>query len=140
MAVTPSRARMSWVQAHAGKGDYSCLSFLSGAVQASASLTSIRTFAYSYCMKNKHAIHIKGQGMKTYVFRVVIEPDEDRYYAEVPALPDCHSWGYTYEEALKNIKQAAELCLETMTEDGEPIPEEDSQTLRTAPITLGLVV
>jgi predicted RNase H-like HicB family nuclease len=91
-------------------------------------------------MKDKHAIHIKGKGMKTYVFRVVIEPDEDRYYAEVPALPDCHSWGYTYEEALKNIKEAAELCLETMTEDGEPIPEEDSQTLRKAPITLGLVI
>jgi predicted RNase H-like HicB family nuclease len=67
-------------------------------------------------------IHIRGNGMKTYVFRVVIEPDEDRYYAEIPALPDCHSWGYTYEEALKNVKEAAELCLETMIEDGEPIP------------------
>jgi predicted RNase H-like HicB family nuclease len=91
-------------------------------------------------MKKKHAIHIEGKGMKTYVFRVVVEPDEDRYYAEVPALPDCHSWGYTYEEALKNIKEAAELCLETMAEDGEPIPEEDFETLRQAPITLGLVV
>jgi predicted RNase H-like HicB family nuclease len=93
-------------------------------------------------MKNTHAIHIKGRGMKTYVFRVVIEPDEDRYSAEVPALPDGHSWGYTYEGALKNIKikEAAELCLATMAEDGEPIPEEDFETLRKAPITLGLVV
>ena len=89
-------------------------------------------------MNHTHAIHIKGEGMKTYVFRVVIEPDEDRYYAQLPALPDCHSWGYTYEEALKNMKEAAELCVETMTEDGQPIPEEDSQTLRKAPITLGL--
>jgi predicted RNase H-like HicB family nuclease len=48
--------------------------------------------------------------------------------------------GYTYEEALKNIKEAAELCLETMAEDGEPIPEEDFETLRQAPITLGLMV
>ena len=111
-----------------------------GSGAASASLTSILTSAYSYRMKNKHAIHIKGKGMKTYVFRVVVEPDEDRYYAEVPALPDCHSWGYTYEEALKNIKEAAELCLETMAEDGESIPEEDFETLRKAPITLGLVV
>jgi predicted RNase H-like HicB family nuclease len=91
-------------------------------------------------MKHTHAMHIKGTGMKTYVFRVVIEPDEDRYYAEVPALPDCHSWGYTYEEALKNIKEAAELCLEAMAEDGESIPEEDFETLRKAPITLGLVI
>jgi len=78
--------------------------------------------------------------MKTYAFRVVIEPDEDRFYAEIPALPDCHSWGFTYEEALKNIKEAAELCVETMIEDGQPIPEEDAQTLRNAPMTLGFVV
>jgi predicted RNase H-like HicB family nuclease len=91
-------------------------------------------------MKSKHSIHIKGEGMKTYVFSVVIEPDEDRYYAEVPALPGCHTWGYTYEEAIKNIKEAAELCVETMIEDDEPIPQEDSHTLRKAPITLGLVV
>ena len=29
-------------------------------------------------MNNKPAIHIKGNGMKTDVFRVVIAPDEDR--------------------------------------------------------------
>jgi predicted RNase H-like HicB family nuclease len=78
-------------------------------------------------MNQKHAIHIKAEGMKTYVFRVVIEPDEERFYAEIPALPDCHSWGYTYEEALKNMKEAAELCLEAMIQDGQPIPEEDSR-------------
>jgi predicted RNase H-like HicB family nuclease len=76
--------------------------------------------------------------MKTDVFRVVIEPDEERFYAQIPVLPDCHSWGYTDEEALKNVEEAAELCLEAMSEDGQPIPEEDSQTLRKAPITLGL--
>jgi predicted RNA binding protein YcfA (HicA-like mRNA interferase family) len=46
----------------------------------------------------------------------------------------------TYKEALKNITEAAELCVETMIEDGQPIPEEDAQTLRNAPVTLGLVV
>jgi predicted RNase H-like HicB family nuclease len=91
-------------------------------------------------MKNKHAIHIKGKGMKTYVFRVVIEPDEDRYYADIPALPGCYSWGYTYEEALRNIKEAAELWVETLAEDGEPIPEEDPKVLKEAPITLGVIV
>lgn len=33
----------------------------------------------STTMENRILIHIKGDGMKTYVFRVVIEPDEDRY-------------------------------------------------------------
>ena len=45
------------------------------------------------------------------------EQDEDCYHAQIPALPGCYSWGYTYEEALKNIKEAAELWLETMAED-----------------------
>ena len=91
-------------------------------------------------MKNRPSVEVRGNGMKTYIFRVVVEPDEDRYYAEIPTLPDCHSWGYTYEEALKNIKEAAELCLETMIEDGEAIPEEDPQIIRKAPVTLGLVL
>jgi len=77
---------------------------------------------------------------KTYIYRVIIEPDEDRYHAEIPALPGCYSWGHTYEEALKNIKEAAALWLETLAEDGEPIPEEDPCVLRQAPITLGVVL
>ena len=71
-----------------------------------------------------------------YVYRVVIEPDEGRYYAEIPALPGCHSWGYTYEEALKNMKEALELWLEVKKEAGEPIPVDDPQTLRSAPLTI----
>jgi predicted RNase H-like HicB family nuclease len=91
-------------------------------------------------MKHKHAIRIKGNDMKTYVFRVVIEPDEDRYHAEIPVLPGCYSWGHTYEEALRNIKEAAELWVETLTEDGESIPQEDPKVIKEAPITLGVAV
>lgn len=91
-------------------------------------------------MKIDHTLKIKGAGTKTYIFRAVIEPDEGRYFAELPALPDCHSWGYTYEEALKNIKEAAELCIEAMIDEGEPIPEENRQMLRKAPITVGIVL
>jgi len=40
----------------------------------------------------------------------------------------------------KNIKEAMELWLETLTEDGEPIPEEDLHALRKAPLTLGVVL
>lgn len=79
-------------------------------------------------------------GARPYIYRVVIEPDEGRYYAEVPALPGCHSWGYTYEEALKNIKEALEVWLEVKKEEGEPIPIEDPQTIRTAEVTVGVFV
>ena len=77
---------------------------------------------------------------KHYIYRVVIEPDDGRFHAEIPALPGCYSWGYTYEEALRNVKEAAELWLETLAEDAEPMPEEDPKVLKEAPITLGVVL
>ncbi len=77
---------------------------------------------------------------KRYIYRIIIEPDDDRFHAEIPALPGCYSWGYTYEEAFRNIKEAAELWLETLSEDGELIPEVDPQVLKEAPITLGVIL
>lgn len=65
-----------------------------------------------------------------YVYRVVIEPDADRFYAEIPSLPGCYSWGYTFAEALKNIKESLELYLEVAAEDGRPIPLDDPQTIK----------
>jgi len=93
-------------------------------------------------MKRIHRyIPVRGETIvQRYIYRITIEPDEDRYYAEIPALPGCHSWGYTYEEALKNIKEAAEMWVEALVEDGQAIPEEDPQVLRKAPITLGVVL
>jgi predicted RNase H-like HicB family nuclease len=44
--------------------------------------------------------------MKSYVFPVVIEPDEDVWRAFVPDLESrgAATWGHTKEEALKNIR------------------------------------
>jgi predicted RNase H-like HicB family nuclease len=78
-------------------------------------------------------------GSAPHVYRVVVEPDEERHYAEIPTLPGCYSWGYTWEEALKNIKEALEVWLEVKREEGEPIPVEDPQTIRRAPLTVGVV-
>ncbi len=60
--------------------------------------------------------------MTEYQFTVVIEPDEHGFHAYVPALPGCHSFGDTVEEAQANIHEAMELHVETMIEDGEPVP------------------
>jgi predicted RNase H-like HicB family nuclease len=62
--------------------------------------------------------------MKTYQFTVVIEPDEEAFHAFVPALPGCHTFGLTLDEARANITEAMELHIESMQEDGEPIPVE----------------
>jgi len=46
------------------------------------------------------------------------------YIASCPAVPEAHSQGETYAEALANIKEAIELSLEYRRERGEEIPDE----------------
>jgi predicted RNase H-like HicB family nuclease len=62
--------------------------------------------------------------MPTYQFTVVIEPDEERFHAYVPALPGCHTFGDTLDEARANIAEAVQVHVESMQQDGEPIPTE----------------
>jgi predicted RNase H-like HicB family nuclease len=51
--------------------------------------------------------------------KVVLEPQEEGgYTVYVPSLPGCISEGDTYEEALRNIKEALELYLELDIEKG----------------------
>lgn len=45
---------------------------------------------------------------------VVIEQDNDGYFAYSPELPGCYSQGDTYEEVLQDIREAVELYLETL--------------------------
>lgn len=65
-----------------------------------------------------------GIPMKLYNFTVVIEPDEKGFHAFVPALPGCHTFGDTLDEARVNIAEAMELHIESMSKDGELIPVE----------------
>ena len=54
--------------------------------------------------------------------KVVIERDEDGCtVATVPSLPGCISQGKTEREALKNIKEAIELHVRALVEDGLPL-------------------
>jgi len=65
--------------------------------------------------------------MKRYV--VIIEKGPNNYSAYVPDLPGCISTGHTFEEMERSIREAIELHLEGMFEDGEPIPEPACRTL-----------
>lgn len=51
--------------------------------------------------------------------KVVIEEDEEAggYVVSCPSLPGCFSQGDTIEEALENIKEAIQACLESLGED-----------------------
>jgi len=60
--------------------------------------------------------------METYRFQVLIEQDEDGYYVtDVPALQGCHTQGKTFEEALENIREVIQLCLDELREEGKPV-------------------
>ena len=46
-------------------------------------------------------------------FPIIVEKDEDGFYVvECPLLRGCYSQGKTLDEALRNIREAIELCLE----------------------------
>ena len=49
-----------------------------------------------------------------YDFTIVIEPDETGFHVFVPALPGCHSFGETLDEAQANIAEAVELHIECL--------------------------
>jgi len=61
--------------------------------------------------------------MKTFVLRVDLKKEEDgRWSASIPTLPGCSSWGYSRQDALINIKDAAEIYIEDMVDAGEGLP------------------
>jgi predicted RNase H-like HicB family nuclease len=54
---------------------------------------------------------------------VVLTPGEDGWIvAECPLIRGCISQGKTHEEALANIREAIELCLESAAEEGWQLP------------------
>ena len=47
----------------------------------------------------------------------IIEKDEHGYFAYVPELKGCFSQGNNFEETVSNIREAAELYLESINEE-----------------------
>jgi len=49
---------------------------------------------------------------------IIVEKDEDGFYVvECPLLKGCYTQGETLDEALKNIREVIEMCLEEESED-----------------------
>lgn len=52
---------------------------------------------------------------------ILVEQDEDDYYiVSCPVFKGCHSYGATIEEALDNIKEVIDMCIE---EEKEKTPD-----------------
>ena len=61
-------------------------------------------------------------------FVTTLERDEDGVWvAECPSIPGCVSPGKNREEALANIREAINLCLEVRAERGLPLTVETQQ-------------
>ena len=61
-------------------------------------------------------------------FTVTIDRDESgAWVAECPSIPGCVSQGKTKRQALKNIREAIELCLEVRAAHGLPLTIETKQ-------------
>ncbi len=55
---------------------------------------------------------------------IILLPGEDGYLvAECPVIPGCISQGRTRDEALQNIREAIELCLENRLKEGWQLPD-----------------
>ncbi|HEY9583230.1 MAG TPA: type II toxin-antitoxin system HicB family antitoxin [Candidatus Paceibacterota bacterium] len=66
---------------------------------------------------------------KTYMFRVIVEPDDDRWYAYCPVLQKngATTWGYSREEALKNIGEVVQMIVSELREEKVGIPDRPSK-------------
>jgi predicted RNase H-like HicB family nuclease len=56
-------------------------------------------------------------------YAIVIEKGPTSYGAYVPDLPGCVAAAETRDEALQLIREAIELHIEEMREEGLPVPE-----------------
>jgi predicted RNase H-like HicB family nuclease len=66
-------------------------------------------------------------------FTVILTPDDEDggYVAECPSIPGCVSEGETIEQAMANIKEAIEGCLESLAAHQEQLPREGAVIVAT---------
>ena len=56
-------------------------------------------------------------------YAVILESEEEGdFHIWCPALKGCHSQGDTKEEALDNIREAIVAYLESLRDEGSPLP------------------
>lgn len=59
-------------------------------------------------------------------YAIVIERSESNFAAYVPDLPGCIATGATPEEVEQGIREAIEMHLAGLREDGQPVPPPSS--------------
>ena len=69
--------------------------------------------------------------MKTYRFRIELQPDGDGWFVRCPTLErfGAATWGEIPEQAHRHIKEVLAMVVESMLELGIPVPEEPAGAL-----------
>ena len=60
----------------------------------------------------------------SYVMHEPAEDTENKYMAEIPALPGCRAWGDTSAETLEILQSVASATIEVYGERGYELPAE----------------
>jgi predicted RNase H-like HicB family nuclease len=53
---------------------------------------------------------------------IFVKEEEGGYHVFCPVLPGCHTQGGTIEEGVRNIREAIQLYIDSLVEDGLPVP------------------
>ncbi len=62
---------------------------------------------------------------RLYDYTVILRPDDNgTFVAFVPAIPGCHAWGRTPEEAQIELLNVFDMIREEHEEDGRMLPED----------------
>ena len=62
-------------------------------------------------------------------YAIVIERAENNYSAYVPDLPGCVATGATVQETESQIREAIEVHIAGLREDGVPVPQPSSRVV-----------
>jgi predicted RNase H-like HicB family nuclease len=67
--------------------------------------------------------------MHKYTIEIFYSEDDEGYIAVVPELAGCSAFGETEESALREVKVAMDLWLDTARSEGRPIPRPSGKEL-----------
>lgn len=68
----------------------------------------------------------QGKASRAFSFKAEVQEDEDgRWSAWIDLLPGCAAWGYSQEEALQGLQDAAQAYVTDMVEAGEQVPNKE---------------
>ena len=73
----------------------------------------------------------------SYAFEARLQQEEDgRWSSWIDVLPGCAAWGYSREEALTALEDAAQVYIEDMLEAGEGLPRKEVEVAEAPVVTV----